>query len=157
MSNKKKKNPNSPDAQQSPLLDVFMPDLSQRISLPLFQTPVSAGFPSPADDYEERKLDLNEHLIARPASTFFVKVSGESMTGAGINDGDLLIIDRSAVVTDKKIVIGVVNGEFTVKRIRKKGLQLFLEPENANYQPIEITAEMDFSIWGVVTYVIHKV
>ncbi|MFN8713474.1 MAG: LexA family protein [Bacteroidota bacterium] len=157
MSSKKKKNPSRPDTQQTPLLDVYMPDLSQRISLPLFQTPVSAGFPSPADDYEERKLDLNEHLIARPASTFFVKVSGESMTGAGINDGDLLIIDRSAVVTDKKIVIGVVNGEFTVKRIRKKGLQLFLEPENANYQPIEITAEMDFSIWGVVTYVIHKV
>lgn len=157
MSSKKKKNPSRPDAEQTPLLDVYMPDLSQRISLPLFQTPVSAGFPSPADDYEERKLDLNEHLVARPASTFFVKVSGESMTGAGINDGDLLIIDRSAVVTDKKIVIGVVNGEFTVKRIRKKGLQLFLEPENADYQPIEITAEMDFSIWGVVTYVIHKV
>ncbi len=157
MSSKKKKTPSRPDTQQTPLLDVYMPDLSQRISLPLFQTPVSAGFPSPADDYEERKLDLNEHLIARPASTFFVKVSGESMTGAGINDGDLLIIDRSAVVTDKKIVIGVVNGEFTVKRIRKKGLQLFLEPENADYQPIEITAEMDFSIWGVVTYVIHKV
>jgi DNA polymerase V len=157
MTSKKKKTPGRSDAQQSPLLDVFMPDLTQRISLPLFQTPVSAGFPSPADDYEERKLDLNEHLIARPASTFFVKVSGQSMTGAGINDGDLLIIDRSAVVTDKKIVIGVVNGEFTVKRIRKKGLQLFLEPENADYQPIEITAEMDFSIWGVVTYVIHKV
>lgn len=79
------------------------------------------------------------------------------MTGAGIHDGDLLIVDRSAPVADKKIVIGVINGEFTVKRIRKKGTQLFLEPENDAYKPIEITGDMDFTIWGVVTYVIHKV
>ncbi|MCA6362282.1 MAG: translesion error-prone DNA polymerase V autoproteolytic subunit [Bacteroidetes bacterium] len=152
MSSRKKK-----ATPQTPLLDVFMPDVTQRISLPLFQTPVSAGFPSPADDYEEKKLDLNEYLVSRPSSTFFVKVSGQSMTGAGIHDGDLLIVDRSATVADKKIVIGVVNGEFTVKRIRKKGTQLFLEPENPAFKPIEITGDMDFTIWGVVTYVIHKV
>lgn len=138
------------------LLEVFLPETSQPLPLPLAHTPVSAGFPSPADDYEERKLDLNELLIQRPSSTFFIRVSGQSMTGAGIHDGDLLIVDRSVAVADQKIVIGVVNGEFTVKRIRKKGKQLFLEPENAAFQPLEITADMEFSIWGVVTYVIHK-
>lgn len=124
--------------------------------LPLFNSPVSAGFPSPAEDYVELKLDLNEHLIQHPIATFFVKVSGNSMTGAGIKDGDLLVIDRALTAKNNDIVIGVINGEFTVKRIRTVKGVMFLVPENPNYKPIEITQEMDFQVWGVVSYVIHK-
>jgi DNA polymerase V len=138
-------------------LEIYPPDLSQQQEWPFALTPVSAGFPSPADDYQEKKLDLNAYLIRRPASTFFVKVKGNSMQGASIHDGDLLIVDRSASVADNKIVIGVVNGEFTVKRIRKRGTKIFLLPENPEYSPIELKEGMDFSIWGVVMYVIHQV
>lgn len=137
-------------------LEIFTPAEGEKLELPEFLSKVSAGFPSPAEDYTDKKLDLNEHLVKRPSSTFFIRVSGESMKGAGIHDGDLLIVDRSAPVADNKVVIGVVNGEFTVKRIRRKGEKTFLLPENPAYKPIEITAEMDFSIWGVVVYTIHK-
>lgn len=138
-------------------LEIYEPDLSQQQEFPFALTPVSAGFPSPADDYQEKKLDLNEYLIRRPASTFFVKVKGDSMHGASIHDGDLLIVDRSVSAADNKIVIGVVNGEFTVKRIRKRGAKIFLLPENPEFSPIELKEGMDFSIWGVVMYVIHRV
>lgn len=124
--------------------------------LPLFISKISAGFPSPADDYVENKLDLNEHLIEHPAATFFVKVEGNSMNNAGIYSGDILIVDRSLEPSDKKIVVAVVNGDFTVKRIKKTQDKLYLMPENPVYNPIEINQDMDFEIWGVVTYVIHK-
>jgi len=122
---------------------------------PLFLAQVSAGFPSPADDYIEGKLDLNKHLIKHPAATFFVRVTGDSMIDAGIHSGDLLIVDRSLEPTDNHVVVAVVNGELTVKRIRKKEDQLLLVPENKNYSPLRINEEMDFEIWGVVTSVIH--
>lgn len=138
------------------VLEIFRPEITGKTEITLFTSPVSAGFPSPADDYEDKKLDLNELLIKRPSATFFVRVSGESMTGAGISDGDLLIVDRSLPVSDNRIVIGVVNGEFTVKRIRKRAGKLFLVPENPAFRALEITGDMNFSIWGVVTYVIHK-
>lgn len=125
-------------------------------ALPMVQTHIQAGFPSPADDYIECKLDLNEHLIKHPAATFFVRVTGDSMIGAGINSGDILIVDRALQATDNKIVIAYINGEFTVKRITKKKNALYLMPENDNFDPIEITPEMDFEIWGVVSYVIHQ-
>lgn len=130
---------------------------TEKHALPLFISPVAAGFPSPAEDYQDRKLDLNDLLIKRPSSTFFVRVSGPSMTGAGIFDGDLLVVDRSVTATDNKIVIAVVNGEFTVKRIRKKGERIFLQPENASFKAMEILPGMDFTVWGVVMYCIHKV
>lgn len=120
-------------------------------------TSVEAGFPSPAEDYIEGSLDLNRHLIKHPAATFFVKVSGNSMIGAGIFPGDILIVDRSLDAVDKKIVIAVVDRELTVKRLRIRSGRPFLEPENDQYSPIEITTEMSFEIWGVVTNVIHKV
>lgn len=130
---------------------------AEKLELPFFISPVAAGFPSPAEDYQDRKLDLNDLLIKRPSSTFFVRVSGPSMTGAGIFDGDLLVVDRSVTATDNKIVIAVVNGEFTVKRIRKKGERVFLQPENTSFKEMEILPGMDFVVWGVVVYCIHKV
>ncbi len=137
-------------------LEVFVPTTSEKISRPFFVAKISAGFPSPAEDYIERKLDLNEYLIKNPSATFFVKVSGNSMINAGINDGDILVVDRSHDAADNRIVIAVVNGEFTVKRLLKKNSKMFLMPENENFKPIEINETMEASIWGVVTYTIHK-
>jgi len=123
--------------------------------VPLYSSRVQAGFPSPADDYIEAKLDLNEHLIRHPAATFLVKATGDSMIGVGIYEGSILIVDRSLEAKDGSIVIAGVNGELTVKTLRKKGKDFFLTPENPKYKPIQITAEMDGTIWGVVTSVIH--
>jgi len=132
------------------------PDLSVKLDQFLFETAVPAGFPSPAGDYEEDKLDLNSHLVRNPAATFFVRVTGDSMIGAGIHHGDLLIVDRSLEPKDRSVVIAVLNGELTVKRIRMKHRKITLEPENHNYFAQEVTEDAEFEIWGVVTNVIHK-
>jgi DNA polymerase V len=134
---------------------VYRPDLSTEYRQSLFEAGVSAGFPSPAADYEEGKLDLNKHLIKNPPATFFVRVTGDSMVGAGIHHGDLLIVDRSLEPKNKSVVIAIVNGELTVKRIRIKGRTISLEPENENYPAQQITEEMEFEVWGIVTNVIH--
>ena len=134
---------------------VYAPDLSTRYALPIFLGRLPAGFPSPADDYLEGKLDLNRHLIKHPAATFFVRVTGDSMIGAGIHSGDLLVVDRSLEPADKNVVVAVIDGELTVKRLFKQHGVLRLLPENLNYQPIEITAQQTIEIWGVVTSVIH--
>ena len=134
---------------------VFAPDLSTRYALPIFLGRLPAGFPSPADDYLEGKLDLNRHLIKHPAATFFVRVTGDSMIGAGIHSGDLLVVDRSLEPADKNVVVAVLDGELTVKRLFKQNGILRLLPENRNYQPIEITPQQTIEIWGVVTSVIH--
>ena len=127
------------------------------MELPFFTARVQAGFPSPGDDYVESNLDLNQLLIKNPSATFFVKVEGESMSDAGITTGDTLIVDRALEAKDKNIVIASINGELTVKRVWIANGKVFLKPENDDFSPIEITEEMDFDIWGVVTYVIHKV
>lgn len=134
---------------------IFEPLMCNSKGQKIFTEHVSAGFPSPASDYEEGRLDLNAHLVQNPAATFFVKVTGDSMIGAGIHSGDLLIVDRSLEVRNKNIVIAVINGELTVKRIKIKGKKVTLEPENENYSPQQITPETDFHVWGVVTNVIH--
>ena len=134
---------------------IYMPDLSTKYRQPLFEAVVSAGFPSPAADYEEDKLDLNRYLIKNPAATFFVRVTGYSMTGAGIYSGDLLVVDRSLEPRDKSVVIAVIDGELTVKRIRIGKKKITLEPENENYSVQQITEDTDFQVWGVVTNVIH--
>jgi DNA polymerase V len=126
------------------------------LSLPLASCPVTAGFPSPADDFAEDSLDLNEYLIKHPAATFFVRVAGMSMKDAGILPGDLLIVDRAAEAGDGAIVIAVLDGEFTLKRLRKRGEKVQLQPENQSYRSIEVTGETNFQVWGVVTHVIHK-
>lgn len=131
--------------------------VNKKLNLPLAITRISAGFPSPAEDYIDKKLDLNEYLIKHPAATFFVRVAGSSMINAGIHSGDILIVDRSVEPADKKIVIAVINGEMTVKRISKNAGKLYLVPENDAYKPLEITEGSEFQVWGVVTNVIHKV
>ncbi len=135
---------------------IFRPDLSTASLQPYFEAKVAAGFPSPAADYEEGRLDLNRHLIKNPAATFFVRVSGESMLGAGIHHGDLLIVDRSLEPKDKNVVIAVVNGDMTVKRIRIRRKKISLEPENSDYAVQDIGDAMEFQVWGVVTAVIHS-
>jgi DNA polymerase V len=134
---------------------IYMPDLSTKYRQSLFEAVVSAGFPSPAADYEEDKLDLNRYLIKNPAATFFVRVTGYSMMGAGIYSGDLLVVDRSLEPRDKSVVIAVIDGELTVKRIRIGKKKITLEPENENYSVQQITEDTDFQVWGVVTNVIH--
>jgi len=138
-------------------MEIFKSDIAVQRQLPLYLSRIKAGFPSPAEDYLDKKLDLNEHLVKHPASTFFVKVKGDSMTGAGITSGDILIVDRSLEPKDKSIVVAVVNGDFTVKRICKDSESLFLVAENPKYPLIEIKDGMDFEVWGVVVHVIHSV
>ncbi len=135
---------------------VYTPDTSTEYKQPLFEATVTAGFPSPAADYEEDKLDLNKHLIKNSAATFFVRVTGDSMTGAGIHSGDLLVVDRSLEPRDKNVVIAAINGELTVKRIRIRNKKITLEPENENYASQEIAEDTEFQVWGVVTCVIHQ-
>lgn len=135
---------------------VYKPDMSTSLKQPFFEAGVSAGFPSPAADYEEGRLDLNKHLIKNPPATFFVRVSGDSMEGAGIHNGDLLVVDRSIKPKNKSVIIAVVNGELTVKRIIIQKKKIFLEPENDKYSVQEIFSETEFEVWGVVTSVIHS-
>ncbi|HPR31456.1 MAG TPA: translesion error-prone DNA polymerase V autoproteolytic subunit [Prolixibacteraceae bacterium] len=137
-------------------LEIFRPDVSTRIELPLYQTGISAGFPSPADDYIEDRIDLNTELIKNPSSTFFGKVNGDSMIDAGIGNGDLIVIDKSIEPRNNSIVVCIIDGEFTVKRFRKTSDGCFLIPENKKYPPIKVTTENDFRIWGTVTYSIKK-
>lgn len=121
----------------------------------MFIVSVPAGFPSPAEDFVEGPLDLNRYLIHHPAATFFVRVIGDSMTGVGIYPNDLLIVDRAVSATSGSIVIAVVNGDLTVKRLHQQGTQVSLRPENPAYAPIVITPAMSFEVWGVVTKSIH--
>jgi DNA polymerase V len=136
---------------------ITCPDRSSPCPRPLFLARVSAGFPSPADDYLEDHLDLNHYLIKHPAATFFVRATGDSMLDAGIHPGDVLVVDRSLDPGNNSVVIAVINGEMTVKRVMKSGGKLFLVPANPRYRPMEIKEGMDFEVWGVVTSVIHKV
>lgn len=123
--------------------------------LPLYGSKVAAGLPAPADDYVEGQVDLNQHLIRNPSATFCVRVTGESMLGAGIHPDDLLIVDKSVAPKHKHIVVAAVDGELTVKRLYQKGGKIALYPENDNYPVIELTQENDMHIWGVVKHVIH--
>lgn len=134
---------------------VYWPDRTTRCVRPLFMVSVSAGLPTPAEDYIEGRLDLNRHLIKHPAATFFVRVAGDSMIDAGIHPGDILVVDRALEPTDSSVVIAVIDGELTVKRIARREGRLYLVPDNRAYQPLEIKADMEFEVWGVVTSVIH--
>ena len=125
------------------------------LSLPLFSARVQAGFPSPADDHLERSIDLNEELVRHPAATFFVRVKGESMLDAGIQSGDILVVDRSLTPTDRKIVVAMIDGEFTVKRFRNQEGRIFLEAANEQFPAMEISGDQELVVWGVVSFVIH--
>ncbi len=126
------------------------------IPLPLFESKVSAGFPSPASDTVDQTLDLNQHLINHPNTTFFLKVVGDSMIDAFIQEDDLLVVDRSIDAKHNDIVIAVLNGEVTVKRLIITKSEIFLKPENKNYPLISIPCPSELIIWGVVTSVVHK-
>lgn len=124
--------------------------------IPLFIESVKAGFPSPADDFIDKHIDLNDLLIQHPSATFFVRVKGDSMQNAGIFSGDVLIVDRALEAKNGSIVIAVLDGELTVKKLKKTSDKIFLVPENDNYPIIEITSEMSFQIWGVVKSIIRE-
>ena len=136
--------------------EIFSGKVSSVLRIPLFESRIQAGFPSPTDELSEGALDLNEYLIPHKASTFFIRVTGESMTGVGIFPGDMLIVDRSLAPTYGRIVIAILNGEMTVKRLEKDKNRVLLCSENEQFPDIKVTEDDDFSIWGVVTNVIHS-
>jgi DNA polymerase V len=128
-----------------------------KLRIPIATETISAGFPSPAENYIDGELDLNSYLISNPPATFFVRVSGESMINAGIHPNDILIVDRSLEVKNNDIIVAAVNGDFTVKRFYKKNNKIKLIPDNPDYKTTNITSDIDFEIWGIVTNVIHRV
>ena len=143
--------------KEKKILNFFIPKKEEGIGQWLADEGISAGFPSPADDFKETRISLDKELVKNKDSTFYARVSGDSMVGAGLEDGDLLVIDRSKNPENGKIAICLVDGEFTVKRIKKEKNKLYLMPENKKYKPIELKEENELIIWGVVEYVIKKV
>lgn len=134
----------------------YSSDTTSELLLNFAEGGISAGFPSPADDYLDVSLDLNKALIKNPSSTFYGRVKGLSMKDAGIEEGDLLIIDKSLEAKNNKIAVCFIDGEFTLKRIKLDKKEVYLMPANPDYKPIKITEENDFMIWGIVSYVIKK-
>jgi DNA polymerase V len=135
----------------------FLPDFENSNELPFIAAGIKAGFPSPAADFDESKISLDHVLVKNREATFYAKAAGNSMTGAGIDDGDVLVIDRSLEPQNNKIAVCFIDGEFTIKRILIDKDCVYLIPENKNYQPIKVTDENELVIWGIVTYVIKKV
>lgn len=138
-------------------IDIYSIDTETELSLPFFDGGISAGFPSPALDFIDLTIDLNRHLIKHPSATFYGRVRGASLKNAGISDGDLLIIDRSLEPINGKIAVCYIDGEFTAKRIKIFKEEIWLTPENENYEPIRINEENNLLIWGIVTHVIKNV
>ena len=143
--------------QINPKITFFIPDFESSIETSFISSEIKAGFPSPAADFEESKVSLDHLLIKNKEATFYAKASGNSMTGAGIYDGDILVIDRSIEPRDSAVAVCFIDGEFTVKRIKKTEVALFLMPENQSYAPIQIEPHNEFIIWGIVTYVIKQI
>lgn len=142
--------------QNSSEITLYGVEQGSGIELPLSGVGVSAGFPSMVDDFVDMKIDLNRELIKNPASTFYARVSGVSMIDDGIDDGDLLVIDRSIEPTDNSLAVCYIDGEFTLKRFVNKGDYGYLVPANKRYKPIKVTSENEFKIWGIVSYVVKK-
>ncbi|MCB0515547.1 MAG: translesion error-prone DNA polymerase V autoproteolytic subunit [Bacteroidetes bacterium] len=141
------------------IIDIYSADTTTTLHLPFIREGISAGFPSPALDFVDVSIDLNKHLIKHPSATFYGRVKGDSLKNIGIYDGDLMVIDRSLEPIHRKLAVCYIDGEFTVKRINIKNAQkeIWLEPENENYQSIRVTEENQFLIWGIVIYVIKEV
>jgi len=139
------------------MLEIFSANISTALSLPIVVNGISAGFPSQADDFLDLSIDLNKHLIKNKEATFYGRVKGNSMIGAGIHNGDLLIIDKSLEPKNKKIAVCFLDGDFTVKRIKIEKDIVWLVAENLDYAPIKVTKDNDFLVWGIVTYVIKAV
>jgi DNA polymerase V len=141
---------------QGPCIDIYSAHTETSLERPLISPGISAGFPSPAMDFEDLSIDLNKHLIQHPSSTFYGRVKGQSMKDAGIDDGDLLVIDKSLEPKNGKIAVCFVDGEFTIKRIKIEKDCCWLMPANDKYKPIQVTADNDFLIWGIVVHVIKS-
>lgn len=137
-------------------LDIFSADASTSLSLPYVESGIQAGFPSPAQDYIDESIDLNRELIKHPAATFFGRVSGDSMIDEGIEEGDILVIDKSLEPMNDDLAVCCIDGEFTLKRISIKENRILLLPSNPTFKPIEVVADNQFVIWGIVTYTIKK-
>ena len=138
-------------------LTFLKPKKGDKLGQWLIEQDISAGFPSPADDFKEIRISLDKELVKNSDATFYARVDGDSMIEAGLNDGDLLVIDRSLEARNGKIAVCFLDGEFTVKKIKKEENKLFLMPQNKKYKPIEIKEENELIIWGIVEYVIKKI
>jgi DNA polymerase V len=141
---------------KSEKLVFFRPNQEYHKKIHWAQEGISAGFPSPADDFKELRISIDQEVVRNEEATFYARVSGESMQGAGLDDGDLLVIDRSLEPVDNKIAVCFIDGEFTVKRLKVTKDEVLLIPENPKYQSIKVTEENELIIWGVVTYVVKK-
>lgn len=137
-------------------IEIHKIDVSSNLSLQFADEGIKAGFPSPAQDYLEQAIDLNKELIRHPASTFYGRVVGDSMRDEGIEEGDILVIDKSLELMDDDLAVCFIDGEFTVKRVRLEPEAIWLVPSNPDYPLIKVTKENDFMIWGIVTYTIKK-
>lgn len=142
--------------EQTREVTIFSVPVSSVALAPLMGERVRAGFPSPAENYIEDQLDLNQYCVKNPPATFFVRVDGDSMTGAGIGRGDLLVVDRSLTAGSEDVIVAIVDGEFTLKRLVLRDGRVFLRPENPRHRTIEITEDMEFQVWGRVTKVVHE-
>lgn len=142
---------------QTDIIEIYSAITTTELDLPFVEQGISAGFPSPADDFLDISIDLNKELIKNPSATFYGRVKGDSMKNAGLENGDLLIIDKSIEPIDNKIAVCFIDGEFTVKRIKIEADIIWLLAENEDYKPIKVTADNEFVIWGIVTTVIKKV
>lgn len=137
-------------------VEVHKIDVSSNMPLQFADEGIRAGFPSPAQDYMEQAIDLNKEIVKHPASTFYGRVVGNSMSGEGIDDGDILVIDKSLELIDGDLAVCFINGEFTVKRVKLEKDFAWLVPSNPDYQPIKVTKDDEFTIWGIVTYTVKK-
>ena len=138
-------------------LTFFLPNTENAKEIPFIAAGIKAGFPSPAADFDETKISIDQLVIKNETATFYAKASGNSMTGAGIDDGDILVIDRSIEPTDNKIAVCFIDGEFTVKRIKIEEDCVYLQAEKPKYKSIKVTEDNDLIIWGIVTYVVKKI
>ncbi len=138
-------------------ITIYIPETSHTIERPIVNEDIAAGFPSPAEDFKEVRISLDKELIKNENATFYARVRGNSMIDANIEDGDLLVIDRSIETRNGKIAVCMIDGEFTIKRLKVEKEQIFLMPENKSFKPIKVTEENELIIWGIVTYVIKKV
>lgn len=137
-------------------LSFFIPNTESNLEMPYISSGIKAGFPSPAADFDGSRISIDQIVVKNQTATFYAKANGSSMIGAGIDDGDILVIDKSIEPQDGKIAVCFIDGEFTVKRIKVQENSLLLLPENKLFEPIEVTQENDFIIWGIVTYVVKK-
>ena len=137
-------------------IEIHKIDVSSSLPLQFANEGIKAGFPSPAQDYLEQAIDLNKELIKHPASTFYGRVVGDSMRDEGIEEGDILVIDKSLELLDDDLAVCFIDGEFTVKRVRLEPDAAWLVPSNTNYPPIKVTKDNEFMVWGIVTYTIKK-